>query len=92
MQQSQSNNKLVEYFEVKEKCTGKEKNPDSKLAAEAKIMKAMLKLEQEKEAKFEKEAKAKGVSLEAVKAVAEVEAAVAEVEAAAAELEAAAEH
>lgn len=66
--QFESNNKLVEYFEVKEKCTGKEKNPDSKLAAEAKIMKAMLKLEQEKEAKFEKEAKAKGVSLEVVKA------------------------
>jgi hypothetical protein len=56
-------------------------------------METMLKLEQGKEAKFEKEAKAKGVSVEAVKAeaaVAEVEAAVAEavadVEAAVAEL------
>ena len=91
--QFESNNKLVEYFKVKEKCTGKEGNLDSKLAAEAKIMETMLKLEQEKEAKFEKEAKAKGVSVEAVKAeaaVAEAEAAVAEavadVEAAVAEL------
>lgn len=66
--QFESNNKLVEYFKVKEKCTGKEGNLDSKLAAEAKIMETMLKLEQEKEAKFEKEAKAKGVSLEVVKA------------------------
>lgn len=90
-----NNNKLVEYFEVKEKCAGKEKNPDSKLAAEAKIMKAMLKLEQEKEAKFEKEAKAKGVSLEVVKAEAaatEATAAATEAAAAVAELEAVAEH
>ena len=76
--QFESNNKLVEYFKVKEKCTGKEGNLDSKLAAEAKIMETMLKLEQEKEAKFEKEAKAKGVSLEVVKAeAAAAEAAVA---------------
>ena len=89
-----NNNKLVEYFEVKEKCAGKEKNPDSKLAAEAKIMETMLKLEQEKEAKFEKEAKAKGVSLEVVKAeaaTAEVLAAVEAAEAAAEAAEAAAE-
>lgn len=81
--QFQSNNKLVEYFKIKEQCAGKEKNPDSKLAAEAKIMEAMLKLEQEKEARFEKEAKAKGVSIEVVKAAAakaEADAALAEVE------------
>ena len=66
--QFESNNKLVEYFKVKEKCAGKEGNLSSKLAAEAKIMETMLKLEQEKKAKLEKEAKAKGVSVAALEA------------------------
>ena len=100
--QFESNNKLVEYFKVKEKCAGKEGNLSSKLAAEAKIMETMLKLEQEKKAKFEKEAKAKGVSVaeleavaaasEAVAAATEATEAASEAVAAAAELEAVAEH
>jgi hypothetical protein len=66
--------KLVEYFSIKEKCTGEKSPPNSKLAEEAKVMEIQLQAKAKAEAALVKAAKEKGVSLEEMKAIVEKEA------------------
>lgn len=68
------NAKLVEYFAIKEKCTGGKTTSNSKLAEGAKVMEILLQEEKKAEAALAKAAKEKGVSLEEMKAIMEKEA------------------
>lgn len=61
--------KLVEYFSIKEKCTGEKTTSNSKLAEEAKVMEIQLQAKAKAEAELAKAAKAKGVSIEEMKVI-----------------------